>query len=188
MRPFLIPLAVPRGRDGADHRADDGADTSPGLARLPGTVSWRANPHAVYSSESLAQALRQLGAYGRDGLPVLSADGHQVLGWITNASVLRAVADQIGGSPRAGGGASGSVPPDPLHGYQVLEVALAPDSAAAGRPLGSVPWPRGSIPVSVLRDRTLTDPDPGLTLNVGDRVSLLTPAPGTATSRSQEGA
>jgi CIC family chloride channel protein len=179
MRPFPVPLAVPRGRDGAD----DAADTSPSLARLPGTVSWRANPQAVYASESLAQAVRQLDADGRDGLPVLSADGHQVQGWITNATVLRAVADQIGSSPRTGGGAPGPVPPDPLHGYQVLEVALAPDSAAAGRPLGSIPWPRGSIPVSVLRDGTLTDPDPGLTLNVGDRVSLLTPAPGAAASR-----
>jgi hypothetical protein len=74
------------------------------------------------------------------------------------------------------------VPPDPLHGYQVLEVTMAPDSPAAGRPLGSIPWPAGSIPVSVLRDRCLTDPEPGLTLTAGDRVSLLTPAPGATAS------
>ncbi|MGH3411068.1 MAG: chloride channel protein [Streptosporangiaceae bacterium] len=63
MHPFPVPLAVPRGRDGAD----DGADTSPRLARLPGTVSWRANPQPVYASESLAQALRQLGAWAATG-------------------------------------------------------------------------------------------------------------------------
>ncbi len=96
----------------------------------------------MYASESLAQTLRQLGIYGRDGLPVLSADGSQVQGWITSASVLQAVADHIGTSPRqAGPGTTGTAPPDPLHGYQVLEVTLAPDSPAAGRPLGSIPWP-----------------------------------------------
>jgi chloride channel protein, CIC family len=175
MRPFPAPLPVPRGRDGAD--------ASPGPAQLPGRLSWRAGPQAVYASESLAQTLRQLGVYGRDGLPVLSADGSQVQGWITNASVLQAVADRIGTSPRqTGPGTTGTAPPDPLHGYQVLELTLAAGSPAAGRPLGSIPWPAGSIPVSVLRERSLTDPDPGLTLNVGDRVSLLTPAPGRAAS------
>jgi hypothetical protein len=56
-------------------------------------------------------------------------------------------------------------------------VTLVSGSPAIGRPLGSIPWPGGSIPVSVLRDRSLTDPDLGLTLQAGDRVSLLTPAP-----------
>ena len=173
MRPFPAPLPVPRGRDGAD--------ASRGPAQLPGQVSWRADPQAVYASESLAQTLRQLGIYGRDGLPVLSADGSQVQGWITSASVLQAVADRDRHLPAPGRPRQQprTAPPDPLHGYQVLEVTLAPDSPAAGRPLGSIPWPAGSIPVSVLRDRSLTDPDPGLTLNAGDRVSLLTPAPDT---------
>ena len=40
----------------------------------------------------MAQALRQLDVYGHDGLPVLSPDGQQILGWVTNAGVLRAVA------------------------------------------------------------------------------------------------
>ncbi|HEX3489318.1 MAG TPA: chloride channel protein [Streptosporangiaceae bacterium] len=168
MRPFPAPLPVPRG--------SDGAAAGPDLARLPGRVSSQGDPQAVYAGESLAQTLRQLGVYGRDGLPVLSADGTQLQGWITNASVLRAVADQIGRAPRQARPA-GAVPPRPLHGYQVLEVTLAPGSPAAGRLLGSIPWPGGSIPVSVLRDRSLTDPDPGLTLRAGDRVSLLTPAP-----------
>ena len=172
MRPFPAPLPIPR--------SGDGADVGLGLARLPGQVSWRADPQAVYAGESLAQTLRQLGVYGRDGLPVLSADGSQVQGWITNASVLRAVADQIGTSPGQAAGLSGSIPPAPLRGYQVLEVTLAPGSPAAGRALGRIPWPIGSIPVSVLRDRSLTDPDPALTLKVGDRVSLLTPVPGKA--------
>jgi chloride channel protein, CIC family len=53
----------------------------------------------LFASESLAQALRQVEAYGRDGLPVLPADGTQVRGWITSASVLSAIAREIGAAP-----------------------------------------------------------------------------------------
>ncbi|MDX6343691.1 MAG: hypothetical protein QOH87_3829, partial [Trebonia sp.] len=34
-------------------------------------------------SESLGQAPRQLAVYGRDGLPVVSPDGHRLEGWDT---------------------------------------------------------------------------------------------------------
>jgi hypothetical protein len=72
-----------------------------------GRVSYTADPQIVYASESLTQTLRALEAYGRDGLPVLSGDGRQIQGWITNASVLRTLAARIGGSPPPnGGGAS----------------------------------------------------------------------------------
>jgi hypothetical protein len=144
----------------------------------------------VYAGESLAQTLRQLAAYGRDGLPVLSGDGQQVRGWITNASVLQAIASQIGtSSPRATDSRAGrrpgtadSEPPDPLPGYQVLEFTIRSATAAAGRTLGSISLPAGSIPVSVLRDRILREPDPDLILAAGDRVSVLTPAPGAVSS------
>jgi hypothetical protein len=49
----------------------------------------------LFASESLARALRQLEVYGRDGLPVISADGRRVEGWITSATVLRALARQL---------------------------------------------------------------------------------------------
>lgn len=175
MRPFPAPLRV--SRPGGAARA------APDLTHLAGQVSWRPGPQAVYAGESLAQTLRQLSAYGRDGLPVLSADGSQVQGWITNTSVLRAVATAIGSSPGQDSVPAGPAPPDPLHGYQVIEITLAPGSPAVGRRLGSVQLPSGAIPVSVLRDRSLADPDPGLTLNAGDRLSLLTPALGTAAAQ-----
>jgi hypothetical protein len=38
---------------------------------------------------------RELEVYGRDGLPVLSADGRQLQGWVTGAGVLRTLARQI---------------------------------------------------------------------------------------------
>jgi hypothetical protein len=133
--------------------------------------------------------LRQLAAYGRDGLPVLSGDGRLVEGWITNASVLDAVAGQIGSSPlqqapagpaddggsgRSGSGSAGQ-PPTPLHGYQVMEVTVMAGSPAAGQAIGHVAWPAGTIPVSLLRHRRLEEPDPVIVLAPGDRLSLLAP-------------
>ena len=74
MRPFPVPLAVPDGHD----RDADGVPA--GVGPLPGRLIYEGDPQAVYAGESLAQTLRQLKAYGRDGLPVLSGDGRQVLG------------------------------------------------------------------------------------------------------------
>jgi chloride channel protein, CIC family len=181
MQPFPAPLTVPEG-----HHHRDGDAQSPAPAQLPGLVTYQRDPQAVFAGESLAQTLRQLDAYGRDGLPVLSGDGQQVQGWITNDSVLRAVAREIGSSPpqasrpaahAAGARPEGSAadPPTPLPRYQVLEVSIDPDSPAAGKALGTITWPEGSIPVSVLHHRNLDEPDPGLTLTPGDRVSLLAP-------------
>ena len=177
MRPFPAPLLIPPARNGSTGVSE----RSRIAVGLPGTIVYQADPQAVYASESLAQTLHQLDAYGRDGLPVLSGDGRQLEGWITNASVLRAVGGEIGrarpdGSRTPGAAAGGEpAPPMPLTGYQVIELAIADSSPAAGARLGQVGWPAGAIPVSVLRNRTLRDPDPGLTLATGDHVSLLTP-------------
>ena len=178
MRPFPAPLAVES--DG------HGRGAVPDAGPLPGPVTHRGDPQAVYATESLAQTLRQLEAYGRDGLPVLSDDGQQVEGWITNASVLQAVAGELGSAPASAsrargpeagetepGAADGEPPPTPLRGYQVLEVTVSPGSPAAGMRLGSISWPAGSIPVSVLRHRRLRDPRPGVILAAGDRISVL---------------
>ena len=178
MRPFPRPLAVAPGPDG-DGRA------ARALARLAGPVTYQGDPQTVLASESLAQALRQIAAYGRDGLPVLSGDGQQVEGWITGASVLDTVAREIGGPPpqaaAAGAGPDGESsrqePPNPLPGYQVLEVTIEDGSPASGQALGAITWPPGILPVSVLRNRRLQDAEPGLTLTPGDRINLLARAP-----------
>ncbi len=204
MQPFREPLTVPNGRQGS----------VPDLRSLPAPVTYQRDPQAVFAGESLAQTMRQLDVYGRDGLPVISTDGGQVEGWITNQSVIQAVARKIGSSPperadraagpatngaaargeagggEAGGGEAGAdaagrgvggsavEPPTPLPGYQVVEITVGKDSPAAGKKLGAIAWPPGCVPVSVLRHRSLREPDPGLTLAPGDRVSLLTPTPG----------
>jgi chloride channel protein, CIC family len=177
MRRFAVPLSTT-----PDHHAEcNGA--GPAAPELPGRVVYEGDARAVYASESLAQTLRRLEAYGRDGLPVLSGDGQRVEGWITNASVLRTVAREIDGAPpgarpsAAPGPAREPAPPTPLQGYRVIEIAVGPSSPAVGTQLGRVSWPAGAIPVSLLRDRSLRDPDPELALAAGDRVRLLVVKP-----------
>ncbi|HUC21880.1 MAG TPA: chloride channel protein [Streptosporangiaceae bacterium] len=193
MHPFDAPLPVP----GTSHAA--GAHVgAPGSPQDPvpfGEVTWRGDPQSVYAGESLAQTLRQLAAYGRDGLPVLSGDGSEVRGWITNASVLEAVASQIGTAPPAAvDGQAGlpsatadGEPPDPLPGYQVVEFTVRGELPTAGKTLGDIHLPDGSIPVSVLQDRVLREPSPGIALAAGDRVSVLMPVPARQVSAFQHG-
>ncbi|MGI8449609.1 MAG: chloride channel protein [Streptosporangiaceae bacterium] len=184
MQTLGTPLTMPDGN------ASEAKGKSPELTPLPGPVTREYDPQVLFSNESVAQALRQLEVYGHDGLPVLSPDGQQIEGWVTNASVLRSVARRIDASgqqaPEAQLAAEWALsdpqsalrePPSPLPGYQVLEITLPDDSPAAGQPLGGIAWPTGWIPVSVAHQRQLGTPDPGLVLSPGDRISLLVPSP-----------
>ena len=62
-------------------------------------------------------------------------------------------------------------------GYQILEITISAGSPAAGQTLGDTTWPPGWIPVTILDNHTLRDPDPGITLAPGDRVNLLAREP-----------
>jgi chloride channel protein, CIC family len=163
-------------------------------------VVYRGDPHALFGTESLAQALRQLEVYGRDGLPVLSADGQQIQGWVTAPGVLRTIGRQITTAQAETARAQVTAdwehadpesvlrhPPAPLPGYQVIEITITAGSPAAGCKLGDVTWPRTSAPVSVLRGRRLGPPRPEITLVPGDRVSLLTGVPDGAPSYPAHG-
>jgi chloride channel protein, CIC family len=199
MRPFRPALPIPPVLPALP--ADTGTPTASAVASGSGTAAhpaaadgpatYRYDPQALFASESLAEALRQLEVYGRDGLPVISADGRRVEGWITSATVLRALARRLAGTSDAAVEADASAGwgrcddteamlvhrPALLAGYQVAELTITADSPAAGRNLHEVTWPQAGIPVSVLRGRRLGPPDPGITLAEGDRVCLLIPAP-----------
>jgi len=221
--PFLLAGAHAQGRNGqpeeaipgeAGQRASaNGAHPAPSassqltgtsLAALPGPVTGELDAQAIFATESLSQALRQLEIYGRDGLPVLSDDARQITGWVTNATVIRAVGREIrtvqqdaaqareaadaatGAGERAPGhgvapqgnqdGAVAAPPPNPLPGYRMVEITLPGDSPAAGTKLGDATWPPGTLPVTLLRDRHLHRPDPHLILRPGDRIAVLTPS------------
>ena len=142
--------------------------------------------------------MRQLVLYGRDGLPVMSIDGQQLEGWLTSPNVLQAIARQMAtalaaATPpahlAAGWALADQQPapddaPVPLRGYQVVEVTIGHGSPAVGHTLGETTWPPGWVPVSVLDDHTLRDPDPGVTLDPGDRVNLLGPVAAGPAPRS----
>jgi CIC family chloride channel protein len=197
MRPFRRPLPVPPPAPASTPPVGpDGASAAPDDAGLPGRIIYRADPQALFATESVAQALRQLEVYGHDGLPVLSADSRQIPGWVTAPDVLRAIARQITtaraqtaqaqlnadwNDPDAG--TLPRHPPTPLPGYRFTELAITADSPAAGRKLSDVTWPPGSTLVVVLRGRQLRPPQPELTLAPGDRVSLLTAAPDPSPER-----
>jgi CIC family chloride channel protein len=181
MRLFRPPLPVPSDANGSP---------APDWAALAGPVSYQGDPQALFGTESLAQALRQLEVYGRDGLPVLSADGHQVQGWVTAPGVLRVIARQLTATHAETAQAQVTAdwehadpeslrqhPPAPLPAYRLIEIALTSGSPGTGLKLKDVAWPRASIPVSVLRGRRLRPPYPEFVLAPGDRVSLLTAAP-----------
>jgi len=202
MRPFRPALPVPPdGTAPAAHGSSPAANGSaPQPDPVPGPVTRRQDPQTLFASESLSQALRQLEVYGRDGLPVLSPDGHRVEGWVTGGSVLRALAEQIGGSQadtiRAQaaadwehGDAEAVIehPTAPLPGYQVIEITVTGDSPAAGRKLGDLAWPPASTLVAVLQGGCLRPPDRQITLSAGDRVSLLIPAPPGSPSANPDG-
>jgi CIC family chloride channel protein len=185
MRPFRPPLDLPPRATAA---AADGSDGTPDWVALAGPVTSQRDPQAVFATESLAQTLWQLEVYGRDGLPVLSADGQHVDGWVTGNSALRAIARkittartdaaqaQLAADWDHSDEASPRRPPAPLPGYQVIELTVSAVSPAVGARLGAIRWPPGTIPVSVLRDHTHRGPDPAVTLRPDDRISLLVPA------------
>jgi CIC family chloride channel protein len=195
MRPFRPPLAVPAAPR-ADAGGNGAATAAPDWSALAGQATSQTDPQSVFATESLAQTPRQLEVYGHDGLPVLSPDGQQIQGWITAPAVLRAIARQITASQPATAQARAAAdwdhadpsrlaqdPPTPLPGYQLVEITITSGSPAAERKLGDITWPHASTPVSVQHGRRLRPPSPEITLTAGDRVNLLTTAPGGAPPR-----
>ncbi|MGH3857818.1 MAG: chloride channel protein, partial [Pseudonocardiaceae bacterium] len=192
MHRLVTPLATAVPAAGSNNGSDrsDSAGPQPDRTVLLGPITRRRQPQLLFANESLAQALRQLVLYGRDGLPVISTDGQQLQGWITNQNVLRTVAAQVAAAepaiaagqraaewadPQAG--EAGHDPHTQLPGYQIIEHTLRSDSTAAGRTLGELHWPPGQLPVSIVQDRRLTDADPHTPLRPGDRINVLVPRP-----------
>jgi chloride channel protein, CIC family len=174
--PFSLTATRPRS-DPAPAATGEPGERAPAVT-LPGPVTGELNPQAIFATESLAQALRQLEIYGREGMPVVSDDARQVTGWVTNAAVIAAVARQIGAArPVPADGGTAAEPPDPLPGYRVVEITVLAGAPAAGQQLSDLTWPPGYQPVSLLRDRRLQPPDPDLVTRPGDRIALLVRAP-----------
>ncbi|OBB80708.1 chloride channel protein [Mycobacterium colombiense] len=165
---------------------------------LLGPVTRIREPQALFANDSLAQALRQLVLYGRDGLPVIDTDARHVRGWLTNQNVLRAVGAYVTdlesgitagrrgdewGDPQAPD--TEHDPRSQLDGYCIVEHTLAADSVAVGRKLHDLEWPAGHLPVSVVHNRRLVDAQPAVRLAAGDRINVLVPKNGSRSAESE---
>ena len=157
--------------------------------QLVGPVTLVRRPQMLFAEEDLEDARRQLILYGRDGLPVVSRDG-ELLGWLTRADVLRALATTLSSSDTIANGAAAAefavrdlataihTPTMPLPGYEVLEMQIPPDSPAQGRRVADIQWPTDAIVVAVTQGREIHAARPDLQLHPGERVIVLTPANG----------
>lgn len=170
-----------------ESRGADGGRGAPAPRGRP--AAQQENPHALFSDETLEQALRQLLMYGRAGLPVLGENGESVIGWVTNQDVLRAFARSLGQSVRqAPAGAQAAEwatespgerarePHNPLRGYSLLSLDIRTEDSAAHREVRQIPWPPASLVVAIRHKGTSTPPTGTTRLEPGDRVTVLVPA------------
>ena len=162
-----------------------GASSVETLANIAGPVTETREPQAIFSDETLDQALRQLVLYGRAGLPVLSPDGQHLRGWVTRHSVLRVLAERVDSSAREAergrlaaefsekdAASRLHVPPTPLEGYEIVEVTIGPESPALGRRIGEVPWPPGSIVVAASENANSSPLEATLSFTLESRCSF----------------
>ena len=65
--------------------------------------------------------------------------------------------------------------PNPLEGYEVIEITIRPKSPQLGRRFADVPWPPGSVVVAVTEGSEIIAPRSDSELSVGERVIVLAP-------------
>ena len=165
-----------------------GAQEGTRWEELLGPVTVTRRPQTLMSDETLEQALRQLDLYGLVGLPVLSPDRHHLTGWMTRRDVIGAIAQNLDAS--ASDAEKGTLAaefaldnplahvheaPNPLEGYEVIEIAIGPGSPQLGRRFADVRWPQGSVVVAVTEGSEIVAPRSDSELTVGERVILLAP-------------
>jgi len=167
--------------------------------RLVGPVVDSRQVQVLFADESLAQALRQLVLYGHAGLPVLSNDSHDLLGWVTRQGVLRTVSNKLHESAAEieRGALSADftdhdpeaiahTPSSPLDGYKIVEIAISPGTPAANKQVSEIPWPAQSRVVAATRGREIVPLHSDTRLQAGERVILLTPNSQNATQPNSQ--
>ncbi len=182
--PVAAPAPEPNGSGGHGARASLNPDRFGQLGR----VAEVRTPQALLPDETLEQALRQLVLYGPDGLPVLSEDRSQIIGWITSHDVIQAMADRLAVYPRdasqgnvaaewatADPTTAARTPPLPLPGYQIVELDVG--STNRGRKIGRLDWPPGATPMAITRRHRAAIARPDTKLRAGDHLMVLIPNP-----------
>jgi CIC family chloride channel protein len=166
---------------------------APGWALSLGEIVSDRQPQALFGDETLGHALRQLVLFGPDGLPVLSPNQHQIIGWVTQQDVLRIMADRIAAAQ--GEMARGVLaaewaeddaarrlhtPTLPLNGYALIGIVITKHSEIVGRRLDQIELPPGGIATAIRTDRRTIAARGDAVLRAGNRLLVLVPAPGSS--------
>jgi CIC family chloride channel protein len=188
MAPVPRSAAAARLLTAQDAETDKAGVTDTAWESLGATMTGTRQPQELFGEETLEQALRQLTLYGPAGLPVLSDDREHLQGWITRHDILDAVTRTVQSSEQSI--EQGAVAADfgaddpslaahrsstPLTGYEIVELTIAPGSAAVGRRVDQVVWPPDCLVVAVSDGSELVAPGGDTVLHAGERVTLLTP-------------
>jgi CIC family chloride channel protein len=138
---------------------------------------------ALHAGQSLHSALTVLLAHEGSGLPVLSADGAHLAGWLNHRDVLRAYATRLRRATAQPGPVSAATHAEAspqgtadLGGYRVIDLELTSAQAPAGLRLAELSWPPSAHLLALRRDGRTTPATPGTTLQQGDRLTILLPA------------
>ena len=151
-------------------RDNDMEATAGSLARLLPTLA---------PDESLEGALTRLMGQESSGLPVVTREDAQVVGWLTHRDVLRAYADRLGlghlTAPRTATAPPASRPalPGALRDYRLVDLEAGDGGMPAGQPIGELPWPAFCLPITVRRGDHSFRPGSGTVIEPGDVVTVL---------------
>lgn len=131
----------------------------------------------LHPDTSLHQALGLLASHEGSGVPVLSADGDRVLGWLHQRDVMRAYAARLregaaSSAPRAGSGAGLGE----LADYRVVDLELTDAQSPVGQLVDHLQLPRTARLLALRRNGQVIDAHPQTVLHTGDRLSLLVEA------------
>jgi chloride channel protein, CIC family len=166
MPPVTAPETEPTLLD--QTHLDSDTNTAAWWRNLAGVTTKTRDPQELFEDEALAQALRQLTMYGHSGLPVLSADRRYFRGWLTRHAVP---ADVGAKDPERLAHRPGTA----LHGYEIVEIRIDPDSPLVGRRLADIAWPAGAAVVARSEGGELVTPHANTPVAGGERIVVLAP-------------
>lgn len=196
MQSFVVNGGVSTSTNSHEREGGDRTHIAKAWPSGLGEILSTEKPQALFGDETLEQAIRQLVLYGpTKGLPVVSRDEHQVIGWATYHDVLRSMAERMSGAEAdavsaslaaewavPGASAHVRVPSLPLEGYNLVEIRITGGGADLEH-VEDVALPLGGIAVAVRRDGNTTVANCDFPLYDGDVLLCLIPTTGPRPAR-----
>jgi CBS domain-containing protein len=129
------------------------------------------------ANQPLEEALGALVRAG-SGLPVSTTANDTLVGWLTHTDVLHAYTQRLEGAGRprrrptetpASEARTGAAHADE---YRIVDLEVTTAQPPAGKRLAELDWPANTTVLSVRRADQILGEDPGLRLELGDRLTL----------------